>query len=152
MSLILNRDEKRVNNRADIVIKKIENAEKNHKQIQNWMDEISALHNKSGISPVVTPTKKMPDMESLMKEWPEAMENILKVMEFPDERLKLGLEDYCRLACNLIDIPVHKLQNKRAVIESLHMFFSLYQVIVENFKKKDEENTAGPKVEKMKFT
>jgi intraflagellar transport protein 46 len=47
-------------------IKAIDNAEKNPKQVQNWISQISDLH-KEKMSSSVNYTKKMPDIESLMQ-------------------------------------------------------------------------------------
>ena len=44
----------------------------------------------------------------------------------PNEDLDLTLEDYTKLACSLMDIPVHSSNPDRNLIESLHVFFTLY--------------------------
>lgn len=47
-------------------------------------------------------------------------------MKLPTEEIDLELKDYCKLACNLLDIPVHNTTNNKNLIESLHVFFTLY--------------------------
>ena len=38
----------------------------------------------------------------------------------------MTLEEYSRLCCGLVDIPVHATTNGRNLIESLHVYFTLY--------------------------
>ena len=70
------------------------------------------------MAPNVAYTKQMPDIESLMQIWPEGMENVLKEIEFPDEKLNISLENYAKLICNMVDIPIHKLNNNKSIIEA----------------------------------
>jgi intraflagellar transport protein 46 len=51
---------------ANMHIKAVDNADKNPKQIQNWITQISDLH-KEKMSSSVSYSKKMPDIESLMQ-------------------------------------------------------------------------------------
>ena len=116
---------------SNIIVSKVENAEKNPKQIQNWIEKVNELHKKQMASSV-TYTKQMPDIESLMQIWPEKMENLLKDMEFPDEKLNIKLGDYSKLVCNMLDIPIHKLNSNNSIIEALHVLFTLYSEFKEN--------------------
>ncbi len=47
-------------------VKSVENAEKNPKLVQNWINQISELH-KEKMSSSVNYSKSMPDIESLMQ-------------------------------------------------------------------------------------
>jgi intraflagellar transport protein 46 len=38
----------------------------------------------------------------------------------------MQVTDYAKIICAMSDIPVHKLQNNKAVIESLHVLFTLF--------------------------
>jgi hypothetical protein len=49
-----------------MLIKAINNANKNPQQLQNWIIEVSDLH-KEKISSLANYTKKMPNIESLMQ-------------------------------------------------------------------------------------
>jgi len=135
----------------NINVSKIENAEKNPKQIQNWVDKISELH-KQKMAPNVAYTKQMPDIESLMQIWPEGMENILKEIEFPDEKLNISLENYAKLICNMVDIPIHKLNNNKSIIEALHVLFTLYSEFKENQHfNQNQDNKPNDNIQSMKF-
>lgn len=52
-------------------------------------------------------------------------------MAAPSEDIDLTLADYSRVACNILDIPVHPgLPN--TLVESLHVMFTLYSAFKEN--------------------
>jgi intraflagellar transport protein 46 len=38
----------------------------------------------------------------------------------------MHVSDYARLVLSMCDIPVHKLQNNKSVIEPLHVLFTLF--------------------------
>eukprot|EP00644_Phytophthora_capsici_P016718 jgi/Phyca11/572302/estExt2_Genewise1.C_PHYCAscaffold_470258 len=105
---------------GDIVVRSIENAEKAPKEIDRWMKSIADLH-RTKPPPQVHYTKTMPDIESLMQVWPEEFEELLSKSTLPSADLDMGLEQYVRVICALLDIPVHK-----NVYESLHVLFTLY--------------------------
>jgi len=52
-------------------------------------------------------TKGMPDIDALMQEWPAEMEEAFNNITIPNEDIDLNLESYSKLACTLLDIPVH---------------------------------------------
>mmetsp|Transcript_1188 Transcript_1188/g.4084 ORF Transcript_1188/g.4084 Transcript_1188/m.4084 type:complete len:427 (-) Transcript_1188:2794-4074(-) len=89
-------------------------------QIQKWVDNIERLH-KTNPAPTVTYKKAMPDIESLMQPWPPQYEEILSGVELPSAEIDLSTEDYAKVICALLDIPVQE-----NPIESLHALFSLY--------------------------
>ncbi|KAJ3290974.1 Intraflagellar transport protein 46 [Borealophlyctis nickersoniae] len=88
--------------------------------------------------------KRMPDIEQLMAEWPPEMDRALSEGELrlPSADIDLSLPDYCRLVCNILDIPVHITpdppstksgktsanpdRNPAAHIEALHVLFTLF--------------------------
>lgn len=109
----------------------MEQAEQNPKQIQQWVNSVSELH-KTRPPPTVQFTKNMPDIESLMQEWAPEMEDALNQISVPGPELDLSLEDYARMICTMLDIPVHKLTNKKSVVEALHHLFTLYAEFKEN--------------------
>lgn len=122
-------------------------AEKNPKLIQNWIDKVADLPKMSGSVPY---TKNMPDIESLMQVWPEKMEQALSNVKLPNENINLGTDIYAKITCNLLDIPIHNLNSNKAVIEALHVLFSLYSVVKENQAYKNIENKAD-NVQSIKF-
>ncbi|KAL4088461.1 hypothetical protein PRIC1_012881 [Phytophthora ramorum] len=105
---------------GDIVVRSIENAEKSPREIDRWIKSIADLH-RTKPPPQVHYTKTMPDIESLMQVWPEEFEELLSKTILPSADLDMGLEQYVRVICALLDIPVHK-----NVYESLHVLFTLY--------------------------
>jgi intraflagellar transport protein 46 len=70
---------------------------------------------------------KMPELEDLMQVWPETMETAFASLPLPTAELDLTLEEYSRIICALLDIPV-----KGNLVESLHLLFTLYQQFREN--------------------
>ncbi|RLN94056.1 hypothetical protein BBJ28_00005566 [Nothophytophthora sp. Chile5] len=105
---------------GDIVVRSIENAEKAPREIDRWVKSIADLH-RTKPPPQVHYTKSMPDIEGLMQVWPEEFEELLAKTTLPGAELDLALEQYVRVICALLDIPVHK-----NVYESLHVLFTLY--------------------------
>lgn len=52
-------------------------------------------------------------------------------------------DDYAKLVCAMVDIPVHNMANKKASIESLHVLFTLFSEFRQNqhFQNQDGNNT-----------
>jgi intraflagellar transport protein 46 len=117
----------------------IESAEKNPKQITSWISSVADIH-KNKQPPSVSYSKPMPDIDSLMKEWPAEVEDLLADVTAPSEEIDLSLADYSKVACNILDIPVYQgLQN--SLVESLHVMFTLYSAFKENVHfKVNQEN------------
>jgi intraflagellar transport protein 46 len=134
---------------TNLNIKTLENADKNPKQIQTWIDQIGNLH-KEKMSSNVSYSKQMPDVESLMQVWPDKMESILKDVPFPDDRLSIGTDNYAKIICSLLDIPIHKLNNNKGLIEALHVLFTTYLEFKENqhFNRANKDNN----VQSIKFS
>lgn len=130
------------------MIRSIENAEKNPLKIQNWVEQVSNLH-KEKMSSSVSYSKSMPGVECLMQVWPEKIESFLKEVPFPDENIKIGVDNYAKLVCNMLDIPIHNLNSNKSVIEALHLFFTLYSEFKEN--QHFQRNKGEDNVQSMKF-
>jgi intraflagellar transport protein 46 len=123
-------------------VKSIPNSEKNPKAIQNWIDKVAEMR-KNKVSSYVSYNKNYPDIEKLMQVWPEKMESTLKEISLPDERINLSVENYSRLICNMIDVPVHPQNSNKCLIESLHVLFTLYSEFKQN--QHFQTNTTGEK-------
>ncbi|KAJ8917176.1 hypothetical protein NQ315_012668 [Exocentrus adspersus] len=108
---------------ASVVVKKVDNVEKNARVIDKWIKDISDLH-KSKSSPVVRYSEPMPDLDDLMQEWPEEMEAKLKETGLPKPSDEVTLSEYVTTVCGMLQIPVTK--NK---IQSLHLLFCLYAAV-----------------------
>lgn len=68
--------------------------------------------------------RPMPNLDDLMQEWPENIENLLKIHGFPNSKFIGSLSQYVNVICSIFDIPVHN--NK---ILSLHLLFCLYAAV-----------------------
>lgn len=114
-----------------IVVKQVEDAEKNGKAIEKWIKDISDLH-RSKPPPTVHYTKPMPDIDSLLQEWPHEIEEKLNLIGLPTAQLDTTLTHSIDIICGLLDIPVYESR-----IQSLHVLFSLY-IAVKNAKQGSE--------------
>ncbi|KZC11810.1 PREDICTED: intraflagellar transport protein 46 homolog [Dufourea novaeangliae] len=103
------------------VVKRIEDAEKNSRSIDKWIEDINQLH-RSKHPPVVHLTKPMPDIDSLLQQWPPEIEEKLNEMELDFGQLDCDLSRLVDIICNLLDIPAD--ENSR--LEALHTLFTLF--------------------------
>ncbi|XP_064651256.1 intraflagellar transport protein 46 homolog isoform X3 [Lineus longissimus] len=119
-----------------VSIKSVENAEKNPKAIDSWIESITELH-RSKPPPNVHYTKNMPDIETLMQEWPPEFEDLLKEVGLPTAEVDCDLGTYVDMICAILDIPVNK-----SKIQSLHVLFTLYSEFKnsQHFKSLAESN------------
>lgn len=115
----------------------IQDPEKNSKSLDSWIDNIKELHRQKPATNVHY-SKNMPDIETLMQEWPTEFEDVLKEIGLPNAELDCDLKQYVDILCALLDIPVHG--NR---IHSLHVLFSLYM----EFKNSQHFNTLGPTID-----
>lgn len=111
---------------GDIVVRSIENAEKNPNLIDKWIQNINDLH-RSKPPPQVHYKKNMPEIETLMDVWPEQFEMLLQSVPLPSPDLDLSLTEYVKILCSILDIPVYD-----NPIESLHVMFSLFMDFRDN--------------------
>ncbi|XP_051494648.1 intraflagellar transport protein 46 homolog isoform X5 [Apus apus] len=107
-------------NISQIKVKSLENAEKNPKAIESWIESISELHRCKPPATVLY-TRPMPDIESLMQEWSPEFEELLGKVGLPTAEMSCDLPEYIDMICAILDIPVYKSQ-----IQPLHVLFSLY--------------------------
>lgn len=131
---------KKTTRKVEMSVRSIENAEKNPKDIQNWIKNVSEL-NKNRPPATVQYSKLMPDFDKLMEEWPPAIEAILREVPFPGPEIDLSSEEYAKIMTSMLDIPVHKTPNNKGMIEALHVMFTLYSDFKENqhFQKQQQK-------------
>ncbi|XP_030580886.1 intraflagellar transport protein 46 homolog [Archocentrus centrarchus] len=98
----------------------VANPQSSPRVLDSWVESISALH-RSKPPASVQYGRPMPDIDSLMQEWPAELEEQLGRLQLPSARLNCDLPQYVDIICGLLDIPVY---NNR--IQSLHLLFSLY--------------------------
>lgn len=133
-------------------IKVVENAQKNPLDINDWINKIADLR-KRKLPTSVEYTKNMPQLEELMQEWPENFENATKDLILPDEKLNIPLDAYARIICNMLDIPIHKLNTDKSLIEALHLMFSLFSEFKNNqhFQRNITSKPESNNFQSMKF-
>ncbi|XP_061449309.1 intraflagellar transport protein 46 homolog isoform X2 [Rhineura floridana] len=119
LSLWLTENSKQ-HNVAQIKVKSLENAEKNPKAIDSWIESISELH-RCKPPATVHYARPMPDIDTLMQEWSPEFEDLLGKVSLPTADINCSLAEYTDMICAILDIPVYK-----GHIQSLHTFFSLY--------------------------
>ena len=124
-----------------INVKSIQNAEKKPNEITDWINKVDDLQ-KRKVPTEVNYTKNMPDIQNLMDVWPEKEEQVYKKVEFPNEKMNISLENYTKIACNLMDIPIHPSDTKqpKSLIESLHCLFTLYSGFKDNIHLQNKED------------
>lgn len=120
------------------VVDSIENADKNPKDINRWIHDVASIQRQA---PSVVYSKAFPDIENLMQVWPAEIEDAFQGLRLPTEDIDMSLEEYSKLCCALVDIPVHQPNNPKSVIESLHVFFTLYDEFRANqhFQQQNEQ-------------
>ncbi|XP_072740475.1 intraflagellar transport protein 46 homolog isoform X2 [Ciconia boyciana] len=119
LSLWLTENSKQ-HNITQIKVKSLENAEKNPKAIDSWIESISELH-RCKPPATVHYTRPMPDIETLMQEWSPEFEELLGKVGLPTAEMNCELPEYIDMICAILDIPVYKSR-----IQPLHVLFSLY--------------------------
>lgn len=108
-------------------VRSIEDAEKNPKEIENWIKRIEDL-NRSKPAPNVQYSRKMPDIEQLMQVWPAEFEEFLQDNPLPGlADLELDLVSYIKLVASILDVPVYN-----QVTDTLHVIFTLFSEFKSN--------------------
>jgi len=87
----------------------------------------------------------MPDIDTLMEEWPPQVEEALKENEIPGAELEATLAEYAKIACALLDIPFYD-----NLVEPLHVLFSLYLEFSDNVHFKNEYG-GGPEAQRQQI-
>lgn len=103
------------------VVKRIEDAERNSKAIDKWIDDMNQLH-RNKHSPGVQLSRAMPDIDGLMQQWPPLVEDKLNELQLDLSELDCDLPQLVDVVCNILDIPTQ--ENTR--LEALHTLFTLY--------------------------
>ena len=124
-----------------INVKSIQNAEKKPNEITDWINKVDDLQ-KRKVPTAVNYSKNMPDIQNLMDVWPDKEEQAYKKVDFPNEKMNISLENYTKIACNMMDIPIHPSDGKqsKSLIESLHCLFTLYSGFKDNIHLQNKED------------
>ncbi|XP_014476424.1 PREDICTED: intraflagellar transport protein 46 homolog [Dinoponera quadriceps] len=103
------------------VVKRIEDAERNGRSIDKWIDDMNQLH-RSKHPPAVQINRTMPDIDGLMQQWPTQVEEKFNELQVDLSDLECSLPQLVDVACNLLDIPARD----GARLEALHTLFTLF--------------------------
>ncbi|XP_052253903.1 intraflagellar transport protein 46 homolog isoform X2 [Dreissena polymorpha] len=125
-----------------LVVKSLSQADKNPKQIESWIESIRELHRVKP-PPNVHYLKNMPDIDTLMQEWPPEFEELLKEVGLPTAELDCDLGEYVELICTILDIPIYKNTNQHnEKVQALHVLFTLFSEFKnsQHFKSLAEDN------------
>jgi len=133
-------------NLQPVDVRSVETAEKQPKEIDNWIKRISDLH-RAKPPPNVQYAKKMPDIEQLMQVWPAEFEDFLSRNPLPSGSIDLELSAFVRLLAVILDIPVYA----HHLTDTLHVMFTLYSEFKNNqhFSQSFREPGASPQAMAM---
>jgi intraflagellar transport protein 46 len=114
-------------NTGDCYIGFLEDPHKDRKALDSWLASIEEIH-RNRPPPAIRYNQKMPEMEELMEPWSPKFEEVLGAIPLPGDDLDLEFDEYARVICALLEIPV-----KGNIIESLHHLFTLYSTFARTF-------------------
>ncbi|XP_043336689.1 intraflagellar transport protein 46 homolog isoform X1 [Cervus elaphus] len=98
LSLWLTENSKQHNITQHMKVKSLEDAEKNPKAIDTWIESISELH-RSKPPATVHYTRPMPDIDTLMQEWSPEFEELLGKVSLPTAEIDCSLAEYIDMIC-----------------------------------------------------
>ena len=109
------------------VVRSISKASENTNEIDQWVQSVEEIHSATTYDDKHTEVRyrnKMPSVEELMQPWPADVAEELKngTLELPTADIDLNFEEYARMMCMLLGIPVHD----GCVADSVHVLLSLF--------------------------
>lgn len=126
----------------------IENPHKNPKLVNGWISDVEEIH-KRRVAPSVFYSRKMPEINALMQPWDSDVEQAMSKVRLKDSDLPLQTTELAQIACNVFDIPVHDAADKKSLIESLHVLFSLYSAFAVNDHFQESQSKLGATLQKQ---
>ncbi|KAL7541092.1 hypothetical protein ACHAWF_006854, partial [Thalassiosira exigua] len=101
----------------------INNVSENRKVIDEWIDNVDELHTMRPHGEVKV-HNKMPTMQELVQAWPEEMDTEVRngSVELPGAEIDLTVEEYARMTCALLGIPIYN----DCVVESVHTMVKVF--------------------------
>ncbi|KAJ3083199.1 Intraflagellar transport protein 46 [Quaeritorhiza haematococci] len=76
------------------------------KALAQWVQNVNDLHLHKPPDRVEY-SKRMPDIDNLMAEWPGDADDLVSKLQLPSADIDLPLQEYVRLLCIILDIPVY---------------------------------------------
>lgn len=113
-----------------LVVKRVEDSANNAQEIESWIKTIGGL-NRSKPSSIFRRRTPGPNVESLMQPLSKPMEDLILAFqddEFINSEIDLSLEDYVKIICALLGIPVRD----DSIIESLYILMQLFDEFQRN--------------------
>ncbi|KAH0577554.1 Intraflagellar transport complex B protein 46 [Spironucleus salmonicida] len=92
--------------------------------IHDWVDKVEKIHQTQG-SAEYNYSVPVPSA-TILELWDTEMESIIKTIDLPKPSIELSIEQYAKVCCLILDIPVGP-----NAIESLHMFFTNYRDVLD---------------------
>lgn len=131
------------NTEGDGYIGFIEDLDNNQKALDTFLENYEEMI-RDRPAPSIVYSYKMPDLNDLLLEWPQELDKAIQQIPLPTADMDLTIEEYAKIICAFLDIPV-----KGNVIESLHVFFTLFMMFEENqhFPVNDNNSVRNDKVE-----
>jgi len=104
-------------------VRSISNASENPYEIDKWIRSVAEIHAKDSQSGVRY-RNRIPAIQDLLQFWPEKLGVGLKngTLDLPAADIDLSVEEYARVMCSLMGIPVYD----GHVVESVHVLLSLF--------------------------
>lgn len=101
-------------------VSSVADPQSNRRAVDSWVDSMAALHRSKPPASVRYP-RPVPDIDSLMQEWPAELEEQLGRLQLPPARLHCSLQQYADTVCCLLDVPVYSSR-----VHALHLLCCLY--------------------------
>ena len=135
------------NTEGDGYIGYIEDLDNNQKALDTFLENYEEMI-RDRPAPSIVYSYKMPDLNDLLLEWPPELDKALESIPLPTADMDLTIEEYAKIICAFLDIPV-----KGNVIESLHVFFTLFMTFEENqhFPVNDTSSVRNENIESLKL-
>ena len=104
-------------------VRSISNASENPYEIDKWIRSVTEVHAKDSQSGVRY-RNQTPAIQNLIQFWPEKLGDGLRngTLDLPPADIDLSVEEYARVMCSLMGIPVYD----GHVVESVHVLLSLF--------------------------
>lgn len=107
----------------NVAVRRIEKASEHGDEIDRWIAgvvEVQAVQP----SPDVRHRNAMPRAEQILRAWPQGMAEEMRSgkLELPSAHIDMSVEDYARMLCSLLDIPVYE----GGLVDSVHALLGAF--------------------------
>ena len=122
-NLLANEQQPKHNSKTKSTVRSISNAAENPYEIDKWIQSVAETHVDKSKSEVSF-RNRMPTIQELLQSWPEKLGAGLRdgTLDLPPADIDLSVEEYARMMCSLMGIPVYA----GCVVESVHVLLNLF--------------------------